>query len=306
LTTNFTPTPKVSFLTVNFHQPEVTLQLLQSLSQLTYPNWECIVVNNSEAEPLLEEEVKNQANIKYINTGANLGFAGGNNAGLHLCNGELIYFINNDVEVEPDLLQPIIDCFNTHPNIGMLSTKIIFFDEKNVVQYAGATELNPYTLRNKGIGFGEKDNRAFDECYTTAFIHGASMVVPKQVIDKVGPMYDDYFLYYEEYDWCERVKKAGYTIFYCGTSKVYHKESISTGANSPLKTYYLSRNRILFARRNFNGASKAVSMIYLWAIALPIHLLKRALKREWKQAVAMLRGYFWNLTHKAVSSDSRN
>jgi hypothetical protein len=102
------------------------------------------------------------------------------------------------------------------------------------------------------------------------------------------------------------VKKAGYTIFYCGTSKVYHKESISTGANSPLKTYYLSRNRILFARRNFNGASKAVSMIYLWAIALPIHLLKRALKREWKQAVAMLRGYFWNLTHKAVSSDSRN
>lgn len=262
-------------------------------------------MNNGHEEPVLEAAVKNQANIKYINTGANLGFAGGNNAGLSLCDGEYIYFINNDVEVEPDLLEPIVECFANNPGIGMMSSKIIFYDDKSIIQYAGATELNPYTLRNAGIGFGEKDNGQYNYCKPTAFIHGASMVIPAKVISEVGPMYEDYFLYYEEYDWCQRIKDAGYGIYYCGKAQVYHKESISTGANSPLKTYYLTRNRLLFARRNYKGITRLISLLYMSVVAFPAHVLLRLLKGEGSLAKAMVKGYTWHINHKSTSGENR-
>ncbi len=306
LTTNSTSSPLVSFLTVNYKQPEVTLQLIQSLQKLTYPNWECVIVNNGDDEPLLEASVKEIANIKYINTGANLGFAGGNNAGLHLCEGSYVYFINNDVVVEEDLIQPLLKCFESNEGIGMISSKILFFDNPTTLQYAGATELNPYTLRNSGIGFGEEDKGQYNHCVPTAFIHGASMIVPMQVIKEVGTMYEDYFLYYEEYDWCQRIKDAGYGVYYCGHALVYHKESISTGVNSPLKIYYLTRNRLLFARRNFSGLKMFISFLYLSLVALPAHVLIKIIKGERALALAMLKGYFWNFNHKAAVSENRN
>lgn len=293
-------------MTVNYQQREVTLELLQSLQHLTYPNWECVVVNNGNPDPKLSSAIQNFANIKYIEAGANLGFAGGNNVGLQECLGEYVYFINNDTEVEPGLLEPMLKCFEDHENVGMVSSKLIFYGTDNTIQYAGATELNAYTLRNTSIGYWEKDKGQYDDVRPTAFIHGASMMVPAKVIEEVGQMYEDYFLYYEEYDWCQRIKKAGYRIYYCGLAKVYHKESVTTGANSPLKTYYLTRNRLLFARRNYNIFKSIVSFIYFSLVALPVHVFIKLVKGNTDLAKAMLKGYTWNLNHKATSGEDRN
>lgn len=286
--------PLVSFLTVNYHQREVTLALLDSLSKLSYANWECIVVNNHEADLQLASALEVYDNVQVISTNANLGFAGGNNVGLKYCSGAYIYFINNDVEVESNLLEPILQVFEDNSNTGMVSSKIVYFHDKATIQYAGATELNRITTRNAGVGHGEKDEGQYDYVERTAFIHGASMIVPKTLIDQVGPMYDDFFLYYEEYDWCERFKKKGYEIIYCGLSKVYHKESVSTGVNSPLKVYYLTRNRLLFARRNYPMKIYLLNWLYFTTLALPKGLFKHVIKGEIAQAKAMWKGYFWN------------
>lgn len=306
LNSNFTPAPLISFLTVNFRQPEVTLQLLQSLQYLTYPQWECIVVNNDRHDPELEAAIKNFANIKYISTDSNLGFAGGNNAGLPHCKGEYVYFINNDTEVDPGLLEPMVNCFKQNEGVGMVSSKIIFDPDRETLQYAGATELNPYTMRNRSIGYGEKDRGQYDFCKPTGFVHGASMMVPMEVIRGIGPMYEEYFLYYEEYDWCQRIRNAGYRIFYCGESKIYHKESISTGVNSPFKTYFLTRNRLLFARRNYSGLTWLINFAYFSLLALPVHLCKNIVKGNFALAKAMLKGYIWNFNHQAHTSDNRD
>lgn len=257
------------------------------------------MVNNGEKDELLERAVLAFPKTKYLESGANLGFAGGNNFGLAHCQGDYIYFINNDTEVSPNLLQPVLRCFHENPKVGMVSTKLVYHHDKKTVQYAGATELNPYTMRNEGIGDGELDNGQFDACEPTAFIHGASMIVPRAVIDAVGTMYDDYFLYYEEYDWCQRVKAAGYDIYYCGQSTVYHKESVSTGVNSPLKIYYLTRNRLLFSRRNYDWLTKAIGFLYITCIAMPIHSIKYIAKGKFDLLKAMHKGYFWNLTNQA-------
>lgn len=284
----------MSFLTVNYHQPQVTIELIESLKKLTYANWECIVVNNHGEDLKLKEAVAGLSNVKIVSTNSNLGFAGGNNFGLPHCNGAFVYFINNDVEVDDELLEPMLEVFNCNQNVGMVSSKIVYFDNKEIIQYAGATELNKITTRNIGIGDGELDAGQYDVVKATGYIHGASMMVPKALIDEVGPMYDGFFLYYEEYDWCERFKKRGYDIIYCGLSKVYHKESITTGVNSPLKVYYLTRNRLLFARRNYSGLMYGLNWLYFTLLALPKGILKHTLKGQYAQVKAMLKGYFWN------------
>jgi len=291
---------KVSFLTVNFFQPEVTLSLLASLQNLSYSNWECIVVNNGGVDTTLRSECENIDRVTYLESEKNLGFAGGNNMGLPYCTGEYIFFINNDTEVEPGLMEPILQVFRQEDKVGMLSPKIVFDFDRKTIQHAGATDLSRYTLRNSAVGFGEKDNGQYDRVYTTNFVHGAAMVVPAEVIKEVGPMREDYFLYYEEYDWCMRIRKAGYKIMYCGLSTVYHKESVSTGADSPFKIFYLNRNRLLFARRNLSSARAAFFTFYFTVVVLPFHAVRYIVKGEIKKAFAFFKALSWNLSKRKV------
>lgn len=293
-------TPLFSFLTVNYKQPAVTLALLNSLLKLSYKNWELIVVNNHEdKDDILRQEIEKQPNCIYLESGANLGFAGGNNVGIPHCKGDYVFFINNDTEVEPDLLSAILPTLQTAGDaLGMLSPKIKFYQDKQLIQYAGATPLSSFTMRNEGIGSMAKDDGSFDDVRETAFIHGAAMILPKKILANVGLMYADYFLYYEEYDWCARIAKAGYKIMYCGKGTVYHKESVSTGVDSPLKVYYLTRNRLLFARRNFEGMQRFLVWLYFSLVAMPKNVLSWSLKGRLDLAKAFWRGYVWNFTNK--------
>ncbi len=299
------PNPKVSFLTVNYRQAAVTLDLIKSLEQLTYSNWECVVVDNACEDPELEEALKGRPKIKYLASAENLGFAGGNNLGVPLCEGEYIFLVNNDTEVPADFLEPIINFVVDKPELGALSPMIRYFDSPSTIQFAGSTEMNKVTIRNSGIGDGEEDKGQYSMSYPIPFCHGAAMLVPRKVIEKVGLMREDYFLYYEELDWCERIRQAGYTNWYFGKSYLLHKESVSTGQNSPLKVYYLTRNRLLFARRNYSFGTRLINYLYFTFIALPKNLLSFSLKGELGQAKSFWRGYKYNLTHKASDSADR-
>lgn len=297
--------PLVSLLTVNYKQAKVTQELIQSLESISYSHWELIVVNNGEEDDELRAACGGNDSTRLVNTGSNLGFAGGNNYGLDFCKGKYVMFINNDTEVARDFLQPLVELAEQDSSIGMISPKIVFHGT-DIIQYAGSTPLNEYTMRNASQGLGEKDAGQYDKTYPTGYIHGAAMMLPMQVIQKVGAMYDDYFLYYEEYDWCYRVRSAGYKIYYCGESTVYHKESVSTGSGSPLKTYFLTRNRLLFSRRNFPAFKKYASFAFFTFVALPVHLIRYGTKGRFDLIKATLRGWFWNLHNTSKSNGNRN
>ena len=238
----------ISIITVNFNQAKVTCELLASLRNITYKNVEIIVVDNASKEDA--SIIKKQyPEVTLINSNSNLGFAGGNNLGLKSAQGKYILFINNDVEVSTDFLEPLFQKLIHLDSTAAVSPKIKYFTPGNTIQYAGSYAVNPFTLRNTHIGTGEIDHGQYNESKLTSYAHGACMLVKKSVIDLIGSMDEKFFLYYEEQDWCERMNRNGYHIFYVPQSVVLHKESISTGKSSPLKTYYLSRNRILFARR---------------------------------------------------------
>jgi GT2 family glycosyltransferase len=289
--------PRVSIITINFNQLHHTLALLKSLEQVTYPDVEVIVVDNASATDPTMEIKKQFPHVKVIASPTNLGFAGGNNLGIKDSTGKYLLFLNNDTEVDPGFLEPMVDMFETCPDAGAASSKIIYHNSDNIIQYAGSTCINPMTGRNQRIGFMEKDHGQHDQLRVTELAHGCSMMVPKSVIEKVGLMPELFFLYYEEIDWCETIKRAGYKIYFVPGSKVYHKESMSVGKNSTLKTYYMTRNRLLYIRRNSSGIQKAMAMAFFMFFAMPKNLFSYLYQREIQHVKAFWRGCIWNATH---------
>ncbi|MFN5418084.1 MAG: glycosyltransferase family 2 protein [Flavobacteriia bacterium] len=287
----------VSIITVNFNQAIVTEKLIESLRDCTYNYFEIIVVDNASVEDCSYLKTK-YPEIKLIKSDRNLGFAGGNNLGLNYAKGNFLLFINNDVEVHPNFLEPLIHQLSLDEKAIAVSPKINYFYQQDTIQYAGAQAVNPYTLKNKHRGTGEKDLGQYNKTEVTDYAHGACMLVPRSTIAKIGLMHEEYFLYYEEQDWCQRMNQSGGNIYYVYDSIVYHKESISTGKNSPLKTYYLNRNRILFARKNFKGLPFFVSMVYFIGVSIPKNTFSNIKSKA--HLKAFYKGLIWNLTHNTT------
>ncbi len=271
--------------------------MVSSLRKVSYPNIEIIVVDNASPtdDPTLIKDLYPE--VKLIRSSVNLGFAGGNNLGIANASGELLLFLNNDTEVEPNFLEPLVSLFQQDSKVGIASPKIIYYDTDGLIQYAGSKGINSWTGRSVTIGQLESDNGQYNITVPTVLADGAAMMVPMEVIKKVGLMPELYFLYYEELDWCEMIKRAGYTCQYVGESTVYHKESVSVGKSSVLKTYYMNRNRLLFIRRNITGWPLWTSILIFLLAAVPKKLLEFSIQLEGKHLKAIGRGLWWNLTH---------
>lgn len=289
--------PAVSIITINYNQLKLTCELLNSLRNLTYPNVEIIVADNNSTENPTEVIREKYPEVKLIVSPENLGFAGGNNLGIQASTGNYLLFLNNDTEVDPGFLEPLVALFEANPKAGAASSKILYYNSDNTIQYAGSTRIDPFTGRSKRIGWMEKDNGQHNMQQETDLAHGAAMMVPRSVINQVGMMPEFFFLYYEEVDWCESIKKAGYKIYFVPASKVYHKESMSIGKRSTLKTYYMTRNRLLYMRRNTSGLKKMTWILFFLLFSLPKNALMFTLQRDIEHGKAFWKGLLWNITH---------
>ena len=187
-------------------------------------------------------------------------------------------------------LRHLVERFEFDPKIGMVCPKIRFTWGQHPIQYAGFTPLSRVTLRNSSIGFNELDYGQYDTPHPTPYGHGAAMMVRREAIEKAGMMPTCYFLYYEELDWSMMIQRAGYTIWYEPASTIYHKESQATGQESPLRTYYITRNRLLLAKRNSPLLWRYLSYLYLFFVAGGKAILKNLLQRRFNLAWATLRG----------------
>lgn len=295
--------PRVSIVSINYDQPEVTCEMLASLEKVSYPNFETIIIDNGSPTTTPELIQRNYPNTKLIISKKNLGFAGGNNLGLQEATGDYLLLLNNDTEVPPDFLDSMVDLMEKDPSIGIVSPKIYYYHEENTLQYAGTSPINPITSRGRHYGNKEKDTGQFNTVTETYYPHGACMLFRRSILEELGLLYEGYFLYYEEYDFSERVRNQGYKIYFQPNSYILHKESIATGKNSPLKTHYMNRNRLLFLRRNINGGTFWVAMLYFFAISLPKNTLKYLTKPE--HLKALYKGVFWNFKHYNIHENQQ-
>ena len=294
-------TPLVSFITVNYNQTELTLELIESIYQYTNVPFEIIVVDNASKVSPKSKINRIYPDVRVIVSGVNRGFAGGNNLGVEISKGQFLFFINNDAVITEGAINAILSAFD-NPSIGVVSPLICYYPtsaqevEVDVIQYAGATNVNPFTGRNTILGEKQLDQSQYYQSKPTFYAHGAAMMVKREVLERAGLMSEFYFLYYEELDWCEQIRKAGYTILFAPTAKIYHKESISVGKTNPLKTYYLNRNRILFMAKNRSKSEYLVFTLFLFLLTIPKNSLMYCLKREWQHLAAFWRAIKWNFS----------
>jgi len=281
----------LSIITINYNGQKDTCELIGTLP-LEDKSIEVIVIDNASAQDEATIIKERFPQVKVIRSKENLGFAGGNNLGIKAAQGKYLFFINNDTILKPQTsdLRPLITRLESSPKIGMVCPKIKFSWGANPIQFAGYTPLSPITMRNKAIGCGEVDHGQFDTPHPTPYAHGAAMMVKREVIEKAGLMPECYFLYYEELDWSMMIRRAGYDIWYEPDCTIFHKESQTTGQNSPLRTYYITRNRLLFAQRNQQGAVRYISYLYLISLVATRDMLKYTFLRRWDLVRATTRG----------------
>lgn len=285
---NHKPTPMVSIITVNYRNPGITLELLRSISQLSFTDFEVIVVENSPVEDASDRYKEVFPPVRVEVSTENLGFAGGNNLGIQAAKGQFLYFINNDTEVTDESFLPLLEVMKD-PNIGAASPKIKYFHHPDTIQFAGFSEIN-FMGRNKMLGKNEVDQGQHDSLKFIPYAHGAAMMVRREVVDKIGGMPEGYFLYYEELDWSAQIVEAGYKIVYVPRGVILHKESISVGKMSPLKIFYQTRNRIIFMRRNMSVLKQVGFFIYFFFVAFPKNVLMHFLKKETKLMHSYIKG----------------
>ncbi|MEM0992865.1 MAG: glycosyltransferase family 2 protein [Bacteroidota bacterium] len=290
--------PKLSIITVNYNQAAVTAELLQSIQNQSFQDLEVIVVDNASKENPFPYLKNIYPDLIAVKSDKNVGFAGGNNLGIAASSGDYLFFINNDAEIVEGTLDSLIDALEEHPHIGIISPKLCYYTPERpqrLIQYVGTTPIHPLTGRNKTIGQMETDRGQYDTMeHPTPYAHGAAMMLPKTVVDRVGGMPEEFFLYYEELDWCEQIRRAGYAIYVHPYALVYHKESVSVGQMSLLKTYYINRNRIFFMKRNRTTGQFLLFSSYIFLVMLPFHSLKFLLQGKVQNAKTLWKAVFWN------------
>lgn len=238
------------------------------------------------------------AKLILIQTGANLGFAGGNNVGMRhaLENSTCDYFwlLNNDTVITHDAIGHLITHLASSVNVGMCGTRIHFYHQPDTIQALGGAKYNKWTGTSKCIGSMKSvDIKMAEINKSMDFIVGASMILTRPLLDKVGLMEEKYFLYYEEIDWAMRIK-GQFDLGYCDDVIVYHKEggaigsSSNKGGRSSTAEYFLMSSKIKFTK-SFHP--QLLPTIYIYAIA---QITIRIFRGNLQQAKAILSALIGN------------
>lgn len=286
---------KLSIITINFNGWTDTHDLLRSIEEASIPlDFEVIVVDNGSTEDRSQSLTSEFSFVRVIRSLNNLGFASGNNLGIKEAEGEYLFFLNNDTLLprhSGSAIENAISFLAQNRKVGAVSAKIKYTDKENTIQFAGSTPLSTITLRNDQVGSGEEDMGQYDAIRQIPYLHGAAMLLHRDIVSEVGGLPECYFLYYEELDWSCMIDKK-YQIFYFPELVVYHKESSTTGQDSPLKIFYISRNRLLFAYRNRTGLNRILSLTYLSTVALAMNTFRYCIGGHFKQANSVIKGTF--------------
>ncbi len=285
--------PDISIITVNYNGAETTTQMLHSvftaLANCPY-SFQIWVVDNGSKNNEADLLKKRFPKIIAIRSEINQGFAGGNNLAIQQVKSSFIMLLNNDIIAKNDFISPLIQRFEKDSKTGIVSPKILDY-KTGTLQFAGY-KTNKLMTRITNPAFGEKDSEKFASAVQTPFAHGAALMIRKSVIDHIGPMSLCYFLYFEELDWSVKAIRAGYHIWMEPESIVLHYGSKSVGNTSPLKIYYNTRNRLIFARETLPRKAAWRSFLFQLFFSLPKNCIKYIRLGQKELIIPAVRGAF--------------
>ncbi len=237
---------------VNWNGWQDTLLCYDHIKRSSHRNWAFVVVDNDSADDSLKHLKVSDPRFHLIASPENLGFAGGCNLGIAEASklgAEYIYLLNNDAFVTPDCLTELVEASAIQGDAAVLGTTIRY-DYGNALQFWGSKTSPIFGLPLK-FRSSEENYRRAEKFVESEFIIGASLFTTAKIFDAVGGFDERFFLNYEETDWCFRAKRLGFPSRVVKSALVHHKGGASIGdARGPLQTYFIRRNRVLFAEKN--------------------------------------------------------
>jgi len=282
---------KLAIIILHYLKKDLTSQCLESVKRLDKKGFELqtVVVNNSPEEDLLDAE-KNFKEVEFLETEKNLGFTGGNNLGIRYAlknQADFIMLLNNDTLIDQSALVQLIKVASLIDQSGILGPKIYFApgyeyhqekyrpeDQGKVIWYAGGV-IDWKNILASHRGVDEVDRGQYNRLMDTGFVSGCSMLVKKEVFEKIGLLDERYFLYLEDLDFCQRAKRGGFKILYVPEAKIWHFNAGSSEVGGPLHDYFFTRNRMFFGMKYASARAKIA------LLRESVRLLRNG--REWQK-----------------------
>ena len=269
-------TIQLAIILVNWNGTDDTINCIESLHKSTFKDYIIIVVDNGSDEFQIKKLIDCEFDITLIQTGENLGYTGGNNVGIDYAlnlNTKYVLLLNNDTYIASDGLENMMASAESDETIGVLSPKIFFHPSRHLIWSAGAT-FNNINLTGNLTGYKKEDKEIYNQRGEVDYVSGCAMLIRSQVIKEVGNLCDDYFCTCEDIDFCFKVKKQGYRIFYEPAATVWHIESSSSGgSDAPQYAYYQTRNYFLF----HNRWAQSLAQLFISHLYFSAFIVKRAL-----------------------------
>lgn len=255
---------KVAVVILNWNGRKLLEQFLTGVVQHSEPHAQVIVADNASTDDSVDYVRKNFPSVRIIQNKSNLGFTGGYNEALKMVDADYFVLLNSDVEVTKGWIEPIVSLMDANPTIGACQPKILSYHDKSSFEYAGAgggfiDHLGYPFCRGRVFNDLEKDEHQFDDTIPVFWATGACMFVRSDVYRKLEGLDQNFFAHMEEIDLCWRMQIAGYSVYYCGSSTVYHVGGGTLAKNNPRKTYLNFRNNLLMIYKN--GGTKKRSIL---------------------------------------------
>ncbi len=248
--------PRVDVIMLTWNQRRDTLECLESLSHLTYPNHRIILVDNGSTDDTVEAVRERFPEVQLIVNEKNLGFQGGFNAGIRCAldaEAEFVFVINNDTSVSPDILDELIK-YAEPPEVGMLSPKIYYASEPDRIWSVGG-DCNPVTFEMTHKGDNQLDRGQWEKVINRDFLVGCAILMKRSTLETIGLFDTGYHpIYYEDVDLCVRARRAGFRLLLIPSAKMWHKVSASSGgSDSPRERYLMARHSVRYFRKYVHG-----------------------------------------------------
>ncbi|MDI6832194.1 MAG: glycosyltransferase family 2 protein [Actinomycetota bacterium] len=271
----------MAIVVLNWNGRDLTLDCLRSLEDLDYPSWEVILVDNASCDGSAQAVRDAFPRVTVLENEANLGFSEGNNRGIAhaLSRGaDYVLILNNDTVLgDPGFLAVLVAYLEAHRDVAAAGPLVLYPDSGRVWSAGG--RLHPVLGMCSHEGKGEPARGfASREPYRVDYVPGCCMLLSRSALAKVGMFDPDYFLYFEDLDWCFRAEERGYRCVVCPVEAVYHRKSGTSGSAgsdrlSSIQAFYYARNGILFAKKNLRGARKASFLLGQFTFKLAYSLL---------------------------------
>jgi GT2 family glycosyltransferase len=242
-------------IVLSWNGREDTLACLASLAALRDGDTDVVCVDNGSTDGSVDAVRAAHPEVHVVENGRNLGFAGGNNAGLRHAfdhGAQWAVLVNNDAVLAPDAIDRLRRAAAEHPAAGMLAGKVFFDEPPDRIWFAGQRFLPAFGYSGRPRGYGRRDEPRYRLAYRTDRAAGAFMAVSRRVVDAVGLLDEDLFAYVEDVDWSSRARAAGFEIWFVPDALAWHRVSASTGGEraSTHALYYGVRNTIAVSERH--------------------------------------------------------